>query len=445
MKKGGRRIEETPLIASNNTISAPSTTDRIISSSSSTSSSSSSSSVGPPLRDSLQIAIPARRSLTVAVGQFVSRSTVAENTAVIISFIERASKAGAQVVSFHETATTGYSAETITMKDSHARLQECERAICSACRKNSIACVVGTAHFSERHGNINNTALVVDDRGRCVCRQSKIHLVSDDHWCVPGNQMCTFSLAGVECCAIICHDIRHPELVRLASIKGAQVVFYISWELNLDDTPIPLKDTETLSVYQAQVQARAVENNVWLIHANAAANANNRQLGSHGMSKIIAPTGHVKCAANCLEEKLLVHKLNLQKSTRLHALESMRSSYFLRDWYYSGVHKIIDATMPPESPIFGPNMMMSPRSSSPLHRSAFVSGTTTSGRRHNNASLVGGSKGRTSAGSSPAHSPSLNMYKRRRIESTPTDYSSSDSETASGSRSNSITSNMFLG
>lgn len=83
-------------------------------------------------------------------------------------------------------------------------MRECERAICSACRKHVIACIVGTAHFSERSGETKNTALVVDERGRCVCRQSKIQLVQDDHWAVPGRTLNTFQVAGVECCAVIC-------------------------------------------------------------------------------------------------------------------------------------------------------------------------------------------------------------------------------------------------
>ena len=165
--------------------------------------------------------------------------------------------------------------------------------------------------------------------------------------------MCTFSLAGVECCAIICHDIRHPELVRLCAMKGAQVVFYISWETNINDTPIPLKDSETLAIYRAQVQARAVENNVWVVHANAAANETHRSAGSHGMSRIVAPTGHVMVEATCEEEEMLVHKADLQLSTRSFALESLDSNYFLSDWYTQGMEKIVDASMPPESPIIG--------------------------------------------------------------------------------------------
>jgi predicted amidohydrolase len=134
--------------------------------------------------------VPARRSITVAVGQFHhgKNRTVQENTATIIAFIKKASKAGAQVVTFHETATTGYSASAIR-DNGHDALLECERAIAAACRTHAIACVVGTAHFSERHGTIHNTALVIDDKGRSICRQSKLQLVPTDHWAVPGDDL----------------------------------------------------------------------------------------------------------------------------------------------------------------------------------------------------------------------------------------------------------------
>ena len=175
------------------------------------------------------------------------------------------------------------------------------------------------------------------------------------------------------------HDIRHPELVRLSAIKGAQVVFYISWETSLDDQPIPLTEIDTLGIYRAQVQARAVENNVWVVHSNAAACLTNRSLGSHGNSRIVSPTGHIMTEAKCEEETLLVHKAVLAEAHRSFALEALRPNYFLRDWYYQGVQQVMDASMPPESPIIGPNA--SPRSNSPrstriigrMNRSAFAS------------------------------------------------------------------------
>ena len=107
---------------------------------------------------------------------------------------------------------------------------------------------------------------------RRVCRQTKRQLVPTDDWASPGHDMLVFRVAGTPCCAIICHDIRHPELVRLPVLQGARVVFYCSWETSANDDYISLDDTEELAVYRAQVQARAVENGVWIVHANAAAN-----------------------------------------------------------------------------------------------------------------------------------------------------------------------------
>ena len=119
----------------------------------------------------------------------------------------------------------------------------------------------------------HNTILVVDEKGRCVCRQSKRQLVPTDDWATPGYEILVFRIAGgTPCCAIICHDVRHPELVRLPVLKGARVVFYCSWETSHDDKPIALDNVEELAVYRAQVQARAVENGVWLVHSNACAN-----------------------------------------------------------------------------------------------------------------------------------------------------------------------------
>ena len=45
-----------------------------------------------------------------------------------------------------------------------------------------------------------------------------------------GNHIALFELEGVLSTLIICHDERYPELVRLPVMKGARLVFYLSWE-----------------------------------------------------------------------------------------------------------------------------------------------------------------------------------------------------------------------
>jgi predicted amidohydrolase len=306
----------------------------------------------PTASPTVRPAPPPAARLTVAVAQFIDRGSIAKNSVEIIQKIGHAAEGGAQVVVFHETATTGYFPHIIL--NSGRELRDCETHICNACRTHRIGCIVGTPHFSERHGTFRNTVLVVDDKGRRVCRQSKRQLVPTDDWAAPGNDMLLFRIAGTVCCAVICHDIRHPELVRLPVLRGARCVFYCSWETSHNDQPIDLGNEAELAVYRAQVQARAVENGVWIVHANAAANQQDRTHGSHGMSRIVNPLGHVIAEAKPSEETLIVQRLDMKLAKATYAMESSDLGYFLRDWYVSGCAYSNEVTIPPESPRLTP-------------------------------------------------------------------------------------------
>jgi hypothetical protein len=215
-------------------------------------------------------------------------------------------------------------------------------------------------------------------------------------------------------------------------------------------------------VYRAQVQARAVENNIYVVHANAASCSRNRDSGSHGMSRIVSPTGHVLAEASPDKEELLVHRLQLTESHRAHALESLRESYFLKNWYLSGVRSLFEASIPPESPHIR-GLPGVPRSSSRGASPRSVSPRPI-GRGRNSAfgrpggpsvSLVGSgiahtSRRRTSMppqGRSPSHSPNLNLslYKRRRIDTLPMDYPGGySSDSSDGTRTASRTSGKMF-
>ena len=42
----------------------------------------------------------------------------------------------------------------------------------------------------------------------------------------PGDSLALFPIDGIPCTAIICHERRYPELVRLPVMLGAQIVFH---------------------------------------------------------------------------------------------------------------------------------------------------------------------------------------------------------------------------
>ena len=80
-----------------------------------------------------------------------------------------------------------------------------------------------------------------------------MQLVPTDSFACPGQSLHTFELvegggseAGcssvVTCACIICHDSRHAELVRLPVLRGARLIFYISFETYHDDGPVPVDE-----------------------------------------------------------------------------------------------------------------------------------------------------------------------------------------------------------
>jgi len=135
---------------------------------------------------------------------------------------------------------------------------------------------------------------------------------------------------GHPCSIIICHDERYPELVRLPVLAGAKVIFYISHE------SVVLQESK-IGPYRAQIQARAVENNVFIVQSNAPANPD--ASGSHGQSRIIAPDGNIINEAYIYTEEVLYANLDISKVTRGNALKSLTRGP-LQDWWKEGVKAV---------------------------------------------------------------------------------------------------------
>ncbi|MCK4856099.1 MAG: carbon-nitrogen hydrolase family protein, partial [Bacteroidales bacterium] len=209
---------------------------------------------------------------------------------------------------------------------------DAEMEIAAVCAEYSIYAVVGTPYFED--GVRYNMALVIDDKGKTIYRQAKIQLVKgDEEWAEPGNSLGLFPIDDNACSLIICHDSRYPELVRLPVIKGSRLVFYMSWESGINAE-------HKIDPYRAQVVARAVENNVYIVHSNAPQSLSPLE-GSHGQSRIVAPDGTMLKEASIMGEDVLIEVLDLGTSTGEMANKSLRAK-FLKEWWENGLGKIED-------------------------------------------------------------------------------------------------------
>ncbi len=257
--------------------------------------------------------------LCVAAVQMIFADSLTGNLEKIELAATRAVRAGADVVLFPECATTGYAFDFATLKP--AELRRALRAVATIAARNSVHLLVGSPIFAGRR--LFNGLVVFDRCGRLVHTYAKCQLTDADRsWFTPGNGVSLFSLDGVRATAIICHERRYPELVRLAVMAGAQVVFH------------PNAGMDTLEVSRAKrrgrdgMVVRAFENAVYYVFANSVGPQGGGKW-SAGDSKIVAPDGAFLQLADNRREMIIVNELDLSLATRKYARESLQQPRIL--------------------------------------------------------------------------------------------------------------------
>jgi len=258
--------------------------------------------------------------LQVAAAQMKFRPTIRENVERIVELIHSAARDGADTILFPECAVTGYRREFKGLKPE--RVEEGCVAVASAAREANCNVLIGSPTF--RNGKWFNSLLVFDRRGRNVFQYSKIHLTdSDARFFVPGNSLAFFRLDGILCTAIICHERRYPELVRLPVMLGAQIVFHPNAGLD------SIKVSKTKRRGRDGIAVRAFENQVYYVFANSVGPQGNG-LWAAGDSKIVGPDSRVLALANNRDEMVVHAALDLTKAGRKYAKEALRQPAFLR-------------------------------------------------------------------------------------------------------------------
>jgi predicted amidohydrolase len=269
---------------------------------------------------------PSSTHLRVAAVQMRSTRDLASNVRKIKDHLAQCAKDGVRIVVFPECALTGYFENAFMQVLSAKELADAEQQVAKACRKLNVYAIVGTPY---RDGNrLYNSAVVFTAKGAVLARYHKIQLA--ESWPESGKRLMVFKIDDVPASIIICHDERYPELVRLPVLAGARFIFCLSHESGLE------KESKIVP-YRAQIQARAVENNVYVVQANAPANTDST--GSHGQSRIVAPDGNLVQEASIFGEDVVTATLNLEHATGRLARQSIDRGP-LADWWRTGVAKV---------------------------------------------------------------------------------------------------------
>lgn len=277
----------------------------------------------------------------LAACQLLNSDDVDNNVSRVIQFLEYCAEEGVAIAAFPEGTLYGYCCRPdFWERMTPAIFHDAERRIAEACRSLSIAAVVGTA-FRREDAWINGLA-VFSREGRLLGRYGKTFL-GGDTWCENfSGKLPIIDIDGVKACFAICRDIRYPEVVRLPAMLGAQVLFFCTCESNLTAE-------HKLSGYRAMPIARAAENEIYVVMANAPANPDNIRSteSSHGNSKIVDPIGNVMVEAGHFEERVLVAQVDLSLAAGRIARRALEEPTILRDWYRQGLWFVEKIEPPP--------------------------------------------------------------------------------------------------
>jgi predicted amidohydrolase len=269
---------------------------------------------------------PPPPKIRVAAVQMRSTRDLSSNVQKIDAYLARCAQEGARVAVFPECALTGYFDKEFMQAITKEQLADAERRVAESCRKHNIYAIIGTP--SRAGDRLYNSAVVITPQGEVLARYHKIQLA--ESWPVAGDELLVFKIDGVPASIIVCHDERYPELVRLPVLAGSRLVFYVSHESGLD------KESK-IAPYRAQIQARAVENSVFVVQANAPANTD--LTGSHGQSRLIAPDGNLIKEATIFDEEVISAELDMEEATGHMARQSIDRGP-LGDWWRAGVAKV---------------------------------------------------------------------------------------------------------
>jgi len=261
--------------------------------------------------------------LIIAAAQMKFRTAIADNVSWIAEVIHSSAKAGADIILFPECAVTGYDRDFAAV--SRSEVEAALRRIARTARAARCQVLVGSPTFAGRKRF--NSLVVFDRRGRTIFCYSKIHLTArDKRYFRPGNTLAFFRLAGVPCTAIICHERRYPELVRLPVMLGAQIVFHPN--AGLDTLPVSKRKRRG----RDGIPVRAFENEVYYAFANSVGPQGDG-LWSAGDSKIVGPDSRVLALANNRDEVIIQAELDLSLAGRKYAREALLRPAFLRPYW----------------------------------------------------------------------------------------------------------------
>lgn len=242
--------------------------------------------------------------LTIALGQIdLTLGQPDRNLAAVRALAEAAREQGADLLLLPELWGSAYDLERAA---AHATSREAGLFAETAQIAREHAIAIAGSLLEQEGSHVYNTATLVDARGNCVGAYRKLHLVpmlEEDRYLSAGDKASAFDTSLGRCALAVCYDLRFPELWRHYALEGARFVL------------IPAEWPRTrIAHWGALLQARAIENQIFIVATNRVGTSKNEIFGGHSM--IVSPWGEI-LVEGAAEPGLLVAQVDLDEVDRV--------------------------------------------------------------------------------------------------------------------------------
>ncbi len=233
-------------------------------------------------------------ALRIATSQFPVSHDLGRNTKYVLRQMRDAKSAGADVVHFPEGALSGYAGADFDSFRGFdwSLLRSCSQRVLQRAAELELWVLLGSSHALSARHKPHNCVYVIDPHGRIVDRYDKRFCAGDRsgksedlaHY-TPGSHACIFTIRGLRCGVLICHDYRYPELYRDYKRRGVDVVFHSYHAGNVPPRRLRAIEARVGKQFQhfntgttypeitmpASMQAAAASSHVWISCSNSSA------------------------------------------------------------------------------------------------------------------------------------------------------------------------------
>jgi predicted amidohydrolase len=231
-----------------------------------------------------------------------------KNREKMIGYIEKVSKEKAvDLIVFPELANTGYviGLEEGNREFGRELVKKSEKipgpttkALGEAAKKHGVYVVVG---ISELHptipATVYNSCALIGPTGKVIGVQHKLHIpVEEKHYFYYGNSLEVFETELGNIGLMICYDAGFPEVARVLSLKGAEIICSVQAAFRRAKTFEPRR-------WEYVAAVRGSENRNYVIICNRVGTQEKSVF--YGRSAIASPSGSIISQSTTEEEEII--------------------------------------------------------------------------------------------------------------------------------------------